>query len=261
MPVSNRPWQVSTLVLLVLTLLMWSEMKVNITFGALEASKSNLPSRQALVEAVRDISSRIAQNSSSSAVPTRPVSSGVDPAIDAKRVDNKLAVNVFPAIDKTKDPTTNLVSILESADAKQAQDQVIPKEGTKSSYGLIFGLESFTDQKGWSKSVALDPKWKDLYEQISTSVYHPCCGVTISTNDCGHAIAMTGLIKKMLTDGKSESEIRLEILSWQKYYFPKHYVIMALAAKKAGMDLAKIDLSANYSTVQSEKYASDFLIY
>ncbi len=258
---NNRPWQISTLVLLVSTLLMWSEMRVNITFGALEASKSNLPSRQALVEAVGNISSRVAQNASSSAVPTQQGGSGVDPAVDAKRVDNKPALNVFPAIDKTKDPTTNLVSILESADAKKAQDQVIPKEGSKSGFGLIFGLDSFVDQKGWSKSIAVDLKWKDIYDKIVTSVYHPCCGVTISTNDCGHAIAMTGLTRKMLQDGQNEEQIRSEILSWQKYYFPKHYVIMALAAKKAGMDLTKIDLSANYSTVQSEKYASDFLIY
>lgn len=240
---------------------MWSELRVEVNFGRFEASQSNLPDRQSLVEAINSITSQVAQNATSSAAPIQQGQSGVSPAVDAKRTDYKPAVNVFPAVDKAKQPQTNLVVILESPDAKSLQDQLIPKEGAKSPAGFDFSLDSFTQQKGWSKSIAVDPQWKDRYEKITTSIYHPCCGVTISTNDCGHAVAGTGLVKKMLQDGKSDAEIYTEQLVWQKYYFPRHYVIMALAAKKAGMELAKIDLSANYSTVQSEKYASDFLIY
>lgn len=260
---TKGPWQLATLVLMISTLLMWSEIRLDVSFGALEKSTSNLPDRQSLVEAVNSISSQVAQKATSSATPAPTTQTFKQPNQSDPQPKEyyKAVTNVFPVPDKSKQPSTDLTTILEGSEALGMQGQIIPKEGTKSPYGLTYSLDTFADQKNWSKDITVADSWKDLYQKIADSTYHPCCGVTISTNDCGHAIALTGLTKKMLQDGKTESDIRQELLLWEKYFFPRHYVIMSLAAKKAGIDFSKIDLSPDYSTVQSEKYASDFLIY
>lgn len=242
------------MILILMILVNWFGVRVRVSFG------QTTPKTQAPVSSVVPQSTFI-PTASSVAIPAQRVQSGVDPAADAKRVDYRSAVNVFPAVDKSKSPRTDINTILSGADAQRLNQEFIPKEDSQSSFGLKFNLETFTEQKAWSKDISIDPKWKDLYDKITTSVYHPCCGVTISTNDCGHAIALTGLTKKMLQAGRSEGEILTEIMQWEKFYFPRHYVMMALAMRKAGQDVSKIDLSPDYSSYQSERYATDFLVY
>lgn len=268
---NNRPWQVATVALITMNLLMWSGARVDVSVGALTPKSSNLPDQQSLSSALQQIQNTIDSRgvASASAKPTQPAPSAPptqtfkqpNPSDPQPKAYYRAASNVFPVPDKSKQPTTDLTTILEGSEALAMQGQIIPKEGTQSPYGLTYNLDTFEQQKNWSKDIVVADSWKDLYQKIADSTYHPCCGVTISTNDCGHAIALTGLVKKMLQDGKSESDIRQELLLWEKYFFPRHYVIMGLALKKLGQPLDKIDLSPEFSTVTSEKYATEYLIY
>lgn len=227
-----RPWQVSALVFVVLTLLYWSDFQVGLTVRGFP------------IQAYFPQSPTLASSNTPTAVPVSP---------NVK--------SPFPKVDTSKSPKTNLTAILLSSQAKKIQDQIIPKENSTSPYGLKFSLTTFNTQKDWQKNIAVDPSWKDRYDSITNSTYHPCCGATIATNDCGHALAMTGLVKKMLQDGKSDPEIRVELLKWEEYYFPRHYVIVALALQKMGQSFNKADLSANYSSEDIEGPAGNYLIY
>lgn len=271
-----RPWFVSATVLLALTLALWADLRLQVSFGGEGWQLLNFSGPTSLKPNWDFLTfsglPNLIQTRSAAGTPTTvniptatsssaQASSPVTPSSGAKRTEYIPATNVFPPVDKSKTPTTTIVALLDSGSAKAMQDQLIPKEGTRSPYGLTFNLSTFSDQKSWSKSISVDPGWKDRYEDIVYSTYHPCCGVTISTNDCGHAVALTGLVKKMLQDGKSNQDIRTELLLWERYFFPRHYVIMGLAVQKAGRSLDTVDLSQNYSTVQSERNATDYLIY
>ena len=261
---NDRPWQVATVALVTMNLLLWSGARIDVTVGALNPKPSNLPDRASLSSAVSSIQNSLnsrAATPSAQPAPSTQTFKQPNPADPQPKEYYRAAQNVFPVPNKSNQPATNLTAILEGREAQAMQSEIIPKEGTKSPYGLTFSLATFEDQKTWSKEIVADPSWKDLYQKIVDSTYHPCCGVTISTNDCGHAIALTGLAKKMLQDGKSEAEIRQELLLWEKYFFPRHYVIMGLALRKMGQPLDKIDLSPEYSTTASEKFATEYLIY
>jgi cytochrome c-type biogenesis protein CcmH/NrfF len=232
-----RPWQVSAIVFLVLTLLYWSNLQVNVTLKGFPI-QAYFPQSQGSNTALASHS--IAGDQGSTYIPpTGP----------------------FPKVDTKKNPKTNLTAILLSNDAKKLQNDIIPKENTTSPYGLKFNLTTFNQEKKWSTDIKEDPAWKDRYDAITKSTYHPCCGATIDTNDCGHAIALTGLVKKMLQDGKSDQEIKDELMQWEEYYFPRHYVIVALALKRMDKPLANIDLSENYSSIGVETSAGNYLIY
>ena len=270
---ASRPWVLTTVVFLLLTLMYWSQVQITVQFLNLERptnlsvlDNNSLVNYTATPRPLITYNGNV-QTSSPSARPAsaatpRPAPQPSPPAlVDGKYSEYKAVSNVFPTVDKSKGPKTNATTILESSAAREIQDQFIPKEGTKSPTGLTFSLDTFSEQKQWQKSISIDPAWKDSYNEVVYNAFHPCCGVTISTNDCGHAIALTGLTKKMLKDGKSVDQIRTEIFAWERYYFPRHYVLMALAVKKEGKDASIIDLSQNYATVQSEQYATDYLVY
>lgn len=232
-----RPWQVSTVVFLVLTLLYWSNLQINLTYKGFPL-QAYFP--QSAAQMVRANSAGSTANSGSTYTPPQ---------------------GPFPKVDTKQKPKTTLTTILLSSEAKQMQNQIIPKENTLSPYGLKFNLTTFAQQKKWSTDIKDDPAWRSRYDSITGSTYHPCCDATIDTNDCGHAIAMTGLVRKMLQDGKSDQEIKDELMKWEEYYFPRHYVIMALALKKMGKPITDINLSADYSSEGVETSAGNFLIY
>jgi len=252
-----------------LTLIYWSDTRVAIAFDNNPRFSLELP--PTIQFAGKTFNLRAPSQSSTNPVatglpsPALPIASSIPGGASNTSYQPSYApskpTNVFPVPDKSKYPSTNLTTLLSSQDAKDMQSNIIPKEGVKSAYGLTFSLSTFSQMQQWSKSIAVDSKWKGSYDLLATTTYHPCCGAPVSTNDCGHAIAMTGLIKKMLQDGKSEADIKTELLSWEKYFFPRHYVIMGLALKKLGQDLNKIDLSPDYSTVQVEQNATNYLIY
>jgi cytochrome c-type biogenesis protein CcmH/NrfF len=229
---SIRPWQASSMVFLFLTLLYWSDFRVNLTVRGFPV-QAYFPQ------------TAIGQMAS----------------VNGSKPTSATTLGPFPNVNTAGSPKTNLTAILLSSEAKKMQNDLIPKENSSSYYGLKFSLATFNQQRQWSAQIQEDPSWKARYDSIVSSTYHPCCGANIGTNDCGHAIAMTGLVKKMLQDGKSDQEIKSELMMWEKYYFPRHYVIVALALKKMGKSLDQMDLSPNYSSIAVETAAGNYLIY
>ena len=232
---SPRPWQVSAIVFLVLTLLYWSNFKVDLTVRGFPL-QAYFPQTHVTASA----------GSAATAVAQPTTVNGP-----------------FPQVNTKKSPKTNLTTVLLSSDAKKMQSSLIPKEGTRSSYGLTFNLATFNQMKNWDSSISVDPSLQSRFDTITNSAYHPCCGSAINTKKCGcgHAVGMEGLVKKMLQDGKSDQEINTELLQWGKYFFPRHYVIVALALTKMNQSTNQINLTESYSSQSVEQAAGNFLIY
>ena len=266
---NTRPWLISAVILLGLTVSLWSNVNIAMSFGGagdfLTFDSGPLNPHWEILTFANPFASTSTTpttgTTSPSQTPTIPIDNTPVPPLVSGNIPYTPAVNVFPAVDKTKQPQTTISLLLATSDAKAMEDQIIPKEGSKSPSGLTFSLDTFAEQKQWARTIDLDPSWKDRAISLAESTYHPCCGVTVATNDCGHAIALTGLIKKLVRDGRTDDQIRSELLMWEEYYFPRHYVIMGLALKKANEPLSHLDVSANYSTVQSESFATDYLTY
>ncbi len=61
------------------------------------------------------------------------------------------------------------------------------------------------------------------YENGTRVIPHPCCGATIDTGDCKHAVAELGLIKFLFTQGWSVEKTFQEVLLWNRFFYPAYY--------------------------------------
>lgn len=252
-----KPWQISTLVLATLTLLIWSEMKVSVSFGVLE-SRSPTPSRKELSQALSNISAQVSQNRSA----TSSASTSTSPIPTIPRIDFAKELKV-PEFDKTGSPKTTITDLLQTEEALKINETFIPKEGFKTPYGLSLGLDTYKEMISWNKEVSLSGDPEVRAEKIINSTFHPCCGSIINTKvcGCGHAVGMSGLVKKMVQDGRPDQEIEKELLVWAKYFWPRHYVLMAMFQQRLGRSLDEINLGQAYSSVSAQKPVVEYLTY
>lgn len=98
-----------------------------------------------------------------------------------------------------------------------------------SSVGLYSKLplnnDGFQQSVEWDRTIQETP---DLQKQIAGfDVLIPCCGFQLSSADpnqdcqCGHHLAMRGIIKYGLTHGWTRDQIQQELNQWKPIYYPE----------------------------------------
>lgn len=86
---------------------------------------------------------------------------------------------------------------------------------------------------------------------------HPCCNAPINTKDCLHAVAAMGLAKFLITQGWDDKKIKEELFLWYRFWWPKHYAIVATYLQSKGIDPKSVSvddwMSDRLSTVSVEQ--------
>lgn len=251
--VTTNQWKLTTLLFVLLTLATIFDFKVQITF---RKSSTQAPlSKSELTQAVQDITSKV--NVARQATPS--AAAVARPKIPAINFTEALGI---PSYTKPASPKATITDILQTKEALALNETFITKEGFKTPYGLTLGLDTFTTIKKWNKDITLSGDQADRAEVLFNEIYHPCCDsmINLKSCGCGHAVGMSGLVKKMIQDGKSSDEIKREMLAWAKYFWPKHFVIMALLQEKLGKSLAEIDVSQRFASISAQKVATEYLV-
>lgn len=122
---------------------------------------------------------------------------------------------------------------------QQIYNEVVPKEGSPTDYGLTFseqGLQTLVDYQ----LISLTGEDQQRYIKIGSSpdtACEYCCGIgergalrddgNIACG-CAHNIALAGLIKFLIQQGYTDEQILEEIQRWKAYFFPRGYVIEVL---------------------------------
>lgn len=100
-------------------------------------------------------------------------------------------------------------------------------------------------------------------DSIASNIYRPCCGVPASTPDCSHGFAARGLVKLLVKEGWTDEQIYEEVSIWNRFWWPKHYVGVALYLEKQDKsweDLSPKELlSKEYSTSAASRKISSAL--
>lgn len=96
---------------------------------------------------------------------------------------------------------------------------------------------------------------KDRFKNLTDAIYHPCCNAPVGGCGCKHAIAAQGVIKYLLTQEYSDSQIRDEVFLWNRYWWPKHYATVAVYLSSQGTNPAKVStedwLGKELSTIRA----------
>lgn len=251
--ITTNQWKLTTLLFVLLTLATISDLKVEISFRKNSATSSL--SRSELSQAVQSISSKVneVKSATASAVAT------TRPKIPTMNFTEALGI---PSYTKPASPKATITDILQTKEALALNETFITKEGFKTPYGLTLGLDTYTTIKNWNKDITLSGDQATRAEELFNEIYHPCCDsmINLKSCGCGHAVGMSGLVKKMIQDGRSTDEIRREMTAWAKYFWPKHFVIMALLQEKLGRSLDEIDASQRFASISSQKVATEYLV-
>jgi hypothetical protein len=146
-------------------------------------------------------------------------------------------------VEKTPQITTQTEPTGEQASSdivQQIYDEVVPKEGAQTDYGITFSNEGLQTLVGHQRSISLSGEDQQRYIKIGTSpdtACEYCCGIgergalrddgNIACG-CAHNIALAGLIKYLIQQGYTDEQILDEIQKWKAYFFPRGYVTEVL---------------------------------
>lgn len=151
--------------------------------------------------------------------------------------------------DQTGSDGMPLVQGVQTSD-RELIEKLIPKEGSSwQNYSWQGSPITFTadgGSSGYKKLVAMDKEIADLsasektrFDKLTTEeIYHPCCDGPVQGCECEHAVALRGLVKFMLKEGKNDDEIKKQSFEWLKYFFQQHYVNVAKYLQNQGKDIA-----------------------
>lgn len=251
--ITTHQWKILSLLFVLLTLATWFDARVEISFRK-DSTQAPL-SKNDLTQAVGSISSKVNEIKSASS----SAEASARPKIPAINFTEALGI---PAYSKPSSPQTTITDILQTKEALALNESFITKEGFKTPYGLTLGLDTYTTIKNWNKEISLAGDQAARAEELFNEIYHPCCDsmINLKSCGCGHAVGMSGLVKKMIQDGRSKDEIKREMTSWAKYFWPKHYVIMALLQQKLGKSLDEIDASQRFASISAQRVATEYLV-
>lgn len=125
--------------------------------------------------------------------------------------------------------------------------------------------ENFASTGGWTLArggamshysrhpfVVLTSEQQRTVEQISKSIYRPCCDNSTHFPDCNHGMAMLGLLEIMASQGLSQEEMYEVALLVNSYWFPDTYSTIAAHMKNNGVDWEDVNprdvLGINFSS-------------
>jgi hypothetical protein len=76
--------------------------------------------------------------------------------------------------------------------------------------------------------VELTAEQEDLAVRVAKNTYRPCCNNSTFFQDCNHGSALFGVLQLGASQGLSEAELYQEALAFNSFWFPSHYVQIAL---------------------------------
>lgn len=79
--------------------------------------------------------------------------------------------------------------------------------------------------------VELTPQQETLVTRVAQNSFRPCCNNSSFFQDCNHGSALLGLLALGASQGLSEVELYREALAFNGFWFPEHYIHIALYFK------------------------------
>jgi hypothetical protein len=95
--------------------------------------------------------------------------------------------------------------------------------GEKTSYGISFSQQGYEQLIGYQKSITLTQDEQPKYEELIMEIPHECCNGAIGQCDCGHAVALKGLVKLLLQNDYTDQEIEDEAYKWRQLFFSQNF--------------------------------------
>lgn len=121
-------------------------------------------------------------------------------------------------------PTDSPELVRARAVVARVRDEIIPREGQATKYGVTFSDAGYDILIKWNGEVKVDEHCADGFESLNLLL--PCCNWdTPSRNEekncaCGHHQALEGLSKKLLHDGWDSRAVQAEVTKWTGFLFP-----------------------------------------
>ena len=121
----------------------------------------------------------------------------------------------------------------------RVRDEVIPREGQATNYGVTFSDAGYQTLIKWNEDFKVEPRYADAFESLDLIL--PCCDWRKPSREektncaCGHHQALEGLAKKLLSEGWNRDAEQREVSAWNRYLFPKE-ALGAEMEKRAQLD-------------------------
>ncbi len=121
----------------------------------------------------------------------------------------------------------------------RVQDEIVPREGQTTDYGIAFTDTGYNTLMQWNQDFKVEAGYADAFESLDLQL--PCCDWSQPSRNeekncrCGHHQALEGLSKKLLDEGRSRDAVQREATLWNRYLFPKE-AVRAEMEKRAQLD-------------------------
>ena len=147
------------------------------------------------------------------------------------------ATQAAPTVTATASPAL----IQARAVLARVRDEIIPREGLATDYGVTFSDAGYQTLMKWNEEFKVEPSYADAFESLD--LHLPCCDWRKPSRDektncaCGHHQALEGLSKKLLSDGWSRDTVQRQVTLWDRYLFPLE-AVRAKLGERAQLDPA-----------------------
>jgi len=126
--------------------------------------------------------------------------------------------------------------------------------------GWPFGTKPVRQLVGSVNLLNLSVEQQALVENVSKSVYRPCCNNPTYFPDCNHGMAALGLAELMASQNASREQILSALLYVNSYWFPSNYLDLAEYFREQGVSWRDVDagiaLGAEYSSASGYRNVS-----
>lgn len=147
-----------------------------------------------------------------------------------------------PSVGQTAPaPTLTASPALQNARAVLAwlRDEVIPREGETTEYGVKFDQAGYQTLIQWNQDFKVEASYAIAFESLDLRL--PCCDWSMPSRNektncgCGHHQALEGLSKRLLSAGWNRDTVQREATKWNRYLYPKE-ALRAEMEKRAQLD-------------------------
>ena len=120
----------------------------------------------------------------------------------------------------------------------QIWSQIVPAEGTATSYGISLSLDNTQQFIDWYNSIELSPEELAIRDAALSPLAAPCCDeypMSTCCCECNLSRSVWGLSAYLITEkGYGVSQIQEAVLQWLRFIRPDYYVASGL--EQEGID-------------------------
>lgn len=127
--------------------------------------------------------------------------------------------------------------------------ELIPQEGTKTSYGLPISWDNAQTFADWYYSIQLTPEERDVFAEALSAISAPCCDdnpvlkccCQRPNRICNLTRSAMGLAAWLIhVKGYTAEETKASVEEWLRFLKPEYY--LSLALEEQGLDPAEYGL-------------------